>query len=257
MLRRTVKILNPLGDEQGYMRTSPLPEMLKVVATNLNKKTGNIRLFETGRVYINKDEGLPDEQKYVCIAICDDDGFLTLKGVAENLLDSFGITKVKFAAGGAMYFHPGRKAAVYSGKEKLGELGEIHPDVAEAFGIEKRVCIAELSINALCAAAQDTIKYEPLPKYPAVERDIALTVDKNVAAGELLECIEKHAGQYFESAKLFDVYTGGKLGEGKKSLAFTIVFRAKDRTLLDTEANDARDAVAVAAGKRFGAKIRE
>lgn len=256
-LRRMVKIINPLGDEQGYMRTSPVPEMLKVVASNLNKKTGDIKLFETGRVYLKQDEGLPDERKFVCIAICEDDGFLSLKGVVENLLDSFGIRKAKFTAEGAAYYHPGRKAAVYAGSDKLGEIGEIHPDVLEAFGVGKRVCVADLSLEALCGAAEDTVKFEPLPKFPAVERDIALIVGKDVAAGDLLECIEKHAGQYFENAALFDVYTGGQLGEGKKSLAFTIVFRAKERTLLDAEANEARDAVAAAAARQFGAKIRE
>ncbi|MGE5493875.1 MAG: phenylalanine--tRNA ligase subunit beta [Burkholderiales bacterium] len=256
-LRRMVRIINPLGDEQGYMRTSPLPEMLKVVANNINKKVKDIKLFETGRVYLKNDEGLPDERKYVCIALCEDDGFFTLKGAAENLLEAFGIRKPRFAAEGAAYYHPGRKAAIYAGNSKLGEMGEVHPEVAEAFGIEKRVCVAELSLAALCAAADDTAKYEPLPKFPAVERDIALIVDKSVAAADLLDCIEKHAGQYFESAELFDVYTGDQLGIGKKSLAFKIVFRAKDRTLLDSEANDARDAIADAAKKHFGAKIRE
>jgi phenylalanyl-tRNA synthetase beta chain len=256
-LRRMVRIINPLGDEQGYMRTSPLPEMLKVVANNINKKVKDIKLFEAGRVYLKNDEGLPDERKYVCIALCEDDGFFTLKGAVENLLEAFGIKKPRFAAEGAAYYHPGRKAAIYTGNSKLGEMGEVHPEVAEAYGIDKRVYVAELSLAALCAAADDTAKYEPLPKFPAVERDIALIVDKSVAAGDLLDCIEKHAGQYFESTELFDVYTGDQLGIGKKSLAFKIVFRAKDRTLLDSEANDARDAIADAAKKHFGAKIRE
>lgn len=256
-MRNMVKILNPLGDEQGYMRTTPLPEMLRVIATNVNKKAQNIKLFETGRIYLPQESDvLPEEQRYVCIAVCGDE-FLSLKGTVENLLDTFGVKKAKYVAEGAAYFHPGRKASVYSGSAKLGEIGEIHPDVADKFGISKRVCIAQLSIESICGVADETKKYEPLPKFPSVERDIALTVDASVSAGDLLDCIEKNAGQYFESAALFDVYTGGQLGEGKKSLAFTIVFRARDRTLLDEEANSARDTVTAAAAKQFGAKIRE
>lgn len=256
-LRNMIKIMNPLGDEQGYMRTSPIPAMLKAVETNLNKKAKDIKLFETGRVYMSADNGvLPEEQRYVCIAVCGDE-FLSLKGTVENICESFGVKNAKFVAEGASYFHPGRKASVYSGSVKLGEMGEMHPDIADAFGIGKRVCVALLDTESINEVSDEAVKFEALPKYPAVERDIALTIDANVPAGNVLECIENSAGQYFESTALFDVYSGGQLGEGKKSLAFTIVFRAKDRTLLDEEANEARDAVAKAAAKQFGAKIRE
>lgn len=256
-LRNMVKIMNPLGDEQGYMRTSPIPAMLKAVETNLNKKIRDIRLFETGRVYMPSGEDvLPEEGRYVCVAACGEE-FLSLKGTVENLLEAFGIKKAKFLAEGAVYYHPGRKASIYSENVKLGEMGEMHPDVAEAFEIGKRVCVAQLDLDKISEVSGETIKFEALPKFPAAQRDIALTVDAAVPAGALLECIENSAGQYFESAELFDVYTGGQLGEGKKSLAFTVVFRAKDRTLLDEEANEARDAIAKAAEKQFGARIRE
>ncbi len=255
---RFVRILNPLGDEQALMRTSPVPDMMKVVAGNLNRKAKDIRLFETGRVYLpTGEEGtLPDERKYACIALCGDHDFFSIKGVVENLLDAFGIRSTRFMADASEYYHPGRKASVYGGGEKLGELGEVHPDVCAAFDIGKRVYIAELDIRKLCAASNDVVKYEPLPRYPAVERDIALIVDADVPAGALLDCIRENAGPYFESAALFDVYTGDKLGAGKKSLAYTIVLRSKDRTLLDEEANAARDAVVAAAAAQFGAKLR-
>ena len=175
----------------------------------------------------------------------------------ENLLDAFGIRSARFTADASEYYHPGRKASVYAGGEKLGELGEIHPDVCSAFDIGKRVYIAELDLKKLSAASSDVVKYEPLPRFPSVERDIALIVDADVPAGALLDCIRENAGPYFESAELFDVYTGDKLGEGKKSLAYTIVLRAKDRTLLDEEANAARDAVVAAAAAQFGAKLRD
>ncbi len=256
-LRDMIRIMNPLGDEQGYMRTTPVPAMLKSVETNLNKKAQDIKLFETGRVYLRSgNELLPEEKRYVCIAVCGDE-FLSLKGTVETILEAFGIKKARFIAEGAEFYHPGRKASVYSGNVKLGETGEMHPDIAEAYGIEKRVCLAQLDLDNISDQSKETLKFEALPKFPATQRDIALTVDKDVHAGDLLECIESSAGQYFESASLFDVYTGGQIGEGKKSLAFTIIFRAKDRTLLDEEANEARDAVAAAAAKQFGAKIRE
>lgn len=258
-LRRAVKIINPLGDEQGYLRTSPVPDILKVVANNINKKVLQVRLFETGRVFLptadTKD--LPEEHKYVCIAMCGDEDFLSLKGVVENLLDGFGIKNVKLAPDGPVYYHPGRKANIYAGGEKIGKLGEIHPDVANAFGINKRVYVAELNLHEIIGASDDKKKYEVLPKFPAAERDLALIVDNSVPAGVVLECIEKNAGQYFESAALFDVYTGDQLEEGKKSLAFSIVFRAKDRTLRDEEANEARDVIVLEADRQFGAKIRK
>jgi len=258
-LHKMVRIMNPLGDEQALMRTSPIPDILKVAAVNLNRKAKDFRLFETGRVYLPSDDAgeLPDERKYICIALCGDEDFFSVKGVVENLLDVFGIHNRRYMADGAEYYHPGRKASVYAGGEKLGELGEVHPDVCAAFDIGKRVYIAELDLQKLCSAADDVVKYEPLPRFPAVERDIALIVNDDVPSGDLLDCIRVNAGPFFESAALFDVYTGDKLGVGKKSLAYTIVLRAKDRTLLDEEANEARDAIVAAAGAKFGAKLRD
>ncbi len=256
--RNAVKVMNPLGEDQGYMRTSPVPDMLRVIAVNINKKAENIRLFETGRVYLNTNPGdLPEERKYICAGLCGDEDFFTLKGVVENLLTAYGIRNVKFDGAASDYYHPGRKAGITVKNDRLGEMGEIHPDVAEAYGIGRRVYIAELSVAALCAHTDETLRYQPLLRFPAVERDLALTVNESVSAGSLLECIQKNAGGYFESASLFDVYTDEKLGAGKKSLAFKIVLRAKDRTLTDEEANAARDAVVAAVSKAFGAVLRE
>ncbi len=258
-LKNAVKILNPLGDDQAYMRTSPLPDMLKVVANNINKKVPDIRLFEAGRIYCppSDDKDLPEEKKYICIALCGDEDFFSLKGVLENLFDAFGIKSLRYMNDAADYYHPGRKASVYAGGSKLGEFGEVYPDVAAAFGISKRVYVADICLKPLCEAADDVVKYEPLPKYPAVERDIALIVSDEVTSGSLLDCIRNNAGELFESASLFDIYTGEKLGAGKKSLAYNIVFRAKDRTLMDEEVNAARDAVVSAAGRELGAKLRD
>lgn len=256
--RNIVKIANPLGDDQGYMRTSPVPDMLRVVAANINKKVENIRLFESGRVYLNVNQGdLPEEHKYICIGLCGDEDFFSLKGVVENLLDCFGIRDAKLKPDASDYYHPGRKAGVYVKNSKLGEMGEIHPDTAAGYGIGKRVYIAEFFVSALSEYLGESLRYKPLPKFPAVERDLALTISEEVSAGDLLDCIKKNGGAYFESAKLFDVYTDERLGTGKKSLAFKIVLRAKDRTLTDEEANAARDAVVLAVSRAFGAALRE
>ena len=255
--RNMLRILNPLGDEQGYLRTSPVPDIIKVTSTNLKMKVGSIRLFENGRVYFpTADDELPEESKYICIAVCGDEDFFSLKGIVENITDTFGISDVQFSPKASVYYHPGRSAAIYFGGEKAGEMGEIHPDVAKAYDIDKKVYVAELSLEAVISASDDTKKYEPLPRFPAAERDLALVLDEDVAAGDVLDCIRKNAGEFFESAQLFDVYTGDQTGEGKKSLAFSIVFRAKDRTLLDEEANAARDAIVAAAETQFGAKMR-
>ena len=256
--RQLVKIINPLGDEQGYLRTSPVPDMLKVVSNNLSKKVTDIRLFESGRVYApTGGDELPEESKYICIALCGNEDFFSLKGVVENLLESFGIFDTKLMQSASVYYHPGRSASLLADGEKVGELGEIHPDVSKSYEIDKRVYVAELNLHAIINAADDVKKYEVLPRFPAAERDLALTLDISVPAGDVLECIKQNAGEFFESAALFDVYTSEQLGAGKKSLAFSIVFRAKDRTLLDEEANAARDAVVAAAGIAFGARIRE
>ncbi len=258
-LRNAVKIINPLGDDQAYMRTSPVPDILKVVANNINKKVQDIRLFESGRVYLpsEHEQDLPEERKYICVALCGDEDFFSLKGVLENLFDTFGVKSLRYMSEAADYYHPGRKASVYAGGSKICEFGEIYPDVTEAFGISRRVYVAEIGLKSLCEAADDVVKYEPLPKYPAVERDIALIVNADVTSGSLLECIRDNGGEFFETASLFDVYTGEKLGQGKKSLAYNIVFRAKDRTLMDEEVNAARDAIVEAAGREYGAKLRE
>jgi phenylalanyl-tRNA synthetase beta chain len=233
--------------------------MLKSVANNINKKVTDIKLFEIAKTYTPvPGEPLPAEANYIGLAVCSgDDDFLKAKGTVENIFESFGIKKVKFKAGGPEFYHPYRKAEIYSGNTRIGEIGEVFKNSAEDYGISKRVCIAVLQLKEMLDAADETVKFEQLPKFPAVQRDIALIVDTDVPAGDLLDCAKENAGNYFESAELFDVYTGGQLGEGKKSIAFSVILRAKDRTMLDEEANSARDAIVKAAAAKFGAKLRE
>ena len=183
--------------------------------------------------------------------------FYDMKRVVLCLLDRYGL-KPAVTAGGDCYYHPGRKAelTVRGGSVKLGVMGEIHPTVMAKFDMPSRAYVAEIDVSALkaCAVPQPAVK--PLPKFPAVSRDIALVVDESVGAGTLMSVIERAAGKLCEGVKLFDVYRGERLGENKKSLAFSITFRSPDHTLTDAEITAAMDKVLKNAEKTCGAVIR-
>ena len=260
VLRNTIKLINPLGDDKSVMRTTPAADMLTVVSTNLNKKVKDIRLFEIGKVYLPKSlplADLPDEKPYLCIALCGkSEDFYTLKGVVENLLWQLNIKNAAFEEGGPVYLHPGRKAKILAGGVELGCIGEVHPDVAAHFDIGERIYMAELYIRELLGVSDDERKYKALPRYPGMERDLAFIVDKGVTAGSLKELIRKEGGKYLESVELFDTYADDKLGKDKKSMAYTMMFRAEDRTLTDEETAKAIGRIVDAANRSYGAELR-
>jgi phenylalanyl-tRNA synthetase beta chain len=259
-LRNTIRLLNPLGDDKSVMRTTPAADMLTVVSTNLSKKVKDIRLFEAGKVYIPKVlplNELPDEKPYLCMALCGkDEDFYTMKGAVENILWQLNAGEASFEEGGPCYLHPGRKAKVFAGGTELGCIGEVHPEVAANFDIGERVVLAELYIRELLSVADDERKYQALPRFPGMERDLAFIVDKDVTAGSLQALIRKEGGRHLESVALFDVFADDKLGRGKKSMAYSMVFRAGDRTLTDEETAKAVAKIVDAAGKEFGAELR-
>ena len=170
-------------------------------------------------------------------------------------MQTFGVTP-KVAAGGDDYYHPGRKAQLSVDGKVLSQLGEIHPDVAERFGIETRVYIAEIDIDALRPLEAPLYGVKPLPKFPAVTRDIALVADESVGTGAMLDTIIANGGKNLESAKLFDIYRGDKLGAGKKSVAYALTFRASDRTLTDEEISGAMAKILRAVQNEYGAELR-
>ena len=180
--------------------------------------------------------------------------FYTVKNIVVWLLAKFGVTATIEAAGDA-YYHPGRKAVMTAGETRLAALGEIHPDVAEAFDIKGRVYVAEIDLDALRPLEKDFYGIKPLPKFPAVSRDIAVVVDETVGAGTMMDAIRAAAGKLLEDAKLFDIYRGEKLGAGKKSVAYSITLRAPDLTLTDEEINGTMDKVLKALAE-FGAELR-
>lgn len=260
-LRRAVKIRNPLGDDTAYMRTTLIADALKVMATNLKHKNKNVKIFEIDKVYLPKElplTELPEERKKLVLAMSGDDAdFYRLKEIVENIFEICRVEGgIEVVAGGEPYFHPGRKALMMLGDKLVGQLGEIHPDVQENFGIPKKVYVAQMDMESLFEASGTKIRFAPLPKYPAIERDIAITVDKDAEAGTIRKAILKNGGKYIENVELFDVYEGEQLGKGKKSLAYALTFRSATGTL--TDENIAKDMKRILANLEtdFGAALR-
>ena len=256
--RNVVKLRNPLGEDTSVMRTTLVPSMLNTVAANLNRNIPGGMLFELSKVFVPAEKAgeLPAEKTALCIAAYGEGvDFYTVKNIVTWLLAKFGV-QASIAAGGDSYYHPGRKAIMAVGSTRLAALGEIHPDVAEAFDIKGRVIVAEVDLDALRPMEKDFYGIKPLPKFPAVSRDIAVVVDEAVGAGTMMDAIRAAAGKLLEDAKLFDIYRGEKLGAQRKSVAFAITLRAPDRTLTDEEINAAMEKVLKALSEKFGAELR-
>ena len=256
--RNVVKLRNPLGEDTSVMRTTLVPSMLNTVAANLNRNIPGGMLFELSKVFVPAEKAgeLPAEKAALCIAAYGEGvDFYTVKNIVTWLLAKFGV-QASIAAGGDSYYHPGRKAIMAVGDTRLAALGEIHPDVAEAFDIKGRVVVAEVDLDALRPMEKDFYGIKPLPKFPAVSRDIAVVVDEAVGAGTMMDAIRAAAGKLLEDAKLFDIYRGEKLGAQRKSVAFAITLRAPDRTLTDEEINAAMEKVLKALSEKFGAELR-
>jgi phenylalanyl-tRNA synthetase beta chain len=229
-----VKIRNPFGEETGVMRTSMYPSMLKVIADNLNARNTEGRLFEIGRIYTGSRE--PD---MLCIGLYGkDESFYTIKGIVEETLEKFNV-EVFTARCTDSPFHPGRAAA-----NDFAKFGEINPLVLLEYGISERVYIAEIDLGKFFAIIKDKVLYTPIPKYPASTRDLSLVCDDGVTSGEIIEIIQKTgwlqslSHNLLESVEFFDVYKGGNLPDGKKSLSYKLTFRKLDATLTDNEVDE-------------------
>ena len=246
-----VKIANPLGVEHSIMRTTLIPSVLEVLSRNFNRRIDDCRVFEIANIYIPKStsaDELPDELLTLAIGEYGEGvDYYTLKGQVEVLLDVFGaMPKIKFVPG----------SHIMLGEEKIGVIGEIHPKVAKNYKLENRVLVGELNFEKLMEHADTDKKYVPLPKYPAVTRDIAIVVDKKVLAGEIEEIILKKGGRLLEKAELFDVYEGDQIPEGYKSMAYALSFRALDRTLKDEEVDKIVDKIISELADKVDARLR-
>ncbi|MDL2218488.1 phenylalanine--tRNA ligase subunit beta [Christensenellaceae bacterium OttesenSCG-928-M15] len=255
--RQAVKILNPFGEDQSLMRTTLLPGMLKVAALNLNRRTGHGRFFEVGNIHLDNNPILPEEHKRIGV-LCfgENESFFTLKGILEQLLDAFNIHGAAFVRGGGPYLHPGRCAKLMVDGQMIGELGEMHPDVAASFDLEERVYVAELSFKALFALYKRERKYKPLPRYPVVLRDLAVIAAEETLAADL-QAVIKNADTdlIIEDVQLFDVFRGGNIEADKKSLAYSFSLRSNDHTLQEEEIKKAMDSILLALDSA-GAKLR-
>ena len=241
-LRESVKILNPLGEDTSIMRATTLPSMLEILARNNHYRNKSVTLYELGRVYFAKNDGsgMADEPKILSMgAYGPDMDFYGIKGAVEAVLEGLRIENVRYEAeSGNPSYHPGRCAKVYSGQRLLGVLGQIHPAVAANYDVDCPLYAAELPFDALFASMGGAPVYQPLPRFPAVTRDISLVCDAKTSVGALEDCIRRGAKGLLKTVSLFDVYTGPGIPEGKKSAAFSLELRADDRSLTAQEADE-------------------
>ncbi|MDO5096693.1 MAG: phenylalanine--tRNA ligase subunit beta [Peptostreptococcaceae bacterium] len=236
---KLLRLLNPLGEETSVMRTTLMPSMLEVISLNLARKNEALTAFEYGNTFFDEGGELPNEKKSMVAGIYGDgEDFFTAKARLEGILNGIGIHDALYQtqSENAMY-HPTRCADVYVQDRLVATIGEVNPFVLEEFDIKKRVYVFELYIQELMASSDLNVHYHPIPKYPAIAKDIALVVNKSKQVGELANIIKKYGKKNLESVELFDIYEGEQVGENKKSVAFALVFRAKDRTLTDEEIN--------------------
>ena len=257
-LRDSLRILNPLGEDTSIMRTTILPSMLEILTRNYNYRNKSAALYEIGRIYLKRADGLADEPKIVSMgAYGPEMNFFRIKGWVEELCSGLGIDKLHFAAEREnQSYHPGRCAKVWCGETYIGILGQIHPAVAANYGVDAEMYCAELSFDALHSLRGGIPVYKPLPRFPAVTRDIAVVCGAEIPVGDMVDHIMAEGGQYLKGCRIFDVYTGHHIAEGKKSVAFSLTMRADDQTLTDDHAEETVKKVLAALERKFGVSIR-
>ncbi|MDR2665783.1 MAG: phenylalanine--tRNA ligase subunit beta [Oscillospiraceae bacterium] len=254
--RRSVTILNPLGEDRSVMRTTPLPSMLGELGRNAAARIVEARLYEAARVYSPSGGALPDERVKLALGAYGNVDFYALKGIVEALLRELRVPDAQFRPQEAYAaFHPGRCAQIFSGGTHIGTAGQVHPSIAENYGLPEAYA-AVLDFERVFGLRADEPKYAPLPRYPSVERDIAVVCPASVTAAELTDTIRRGGGIYLREAALFDVYTGAPIPEGKKSAAFSLRFRSDDATLTDEDADTAVRGILALLEREHGALLR-
>ncbi|OPX83953.1 phenylalanine--tRNA ligase subunit beta [Pelotomaculum sp. PtaB.Bin117] len=267
--RNTVKIQNPLSEEHSVMRTMMLPGLLEVLAKNFNRRMQEGAVFELGTIFTPGQEGHPHEERHVLAAAAmgrapgnwkmqpREFDFYFLKGVLESIFRELGTEDVKFYPEKANpSFHPGRTATLDAGERKIGIIGELHPSVLEKYDLPERVVAFEIDFEGLYAVSGKPKVYNPLPKFPGVERDLAIVLKRENQAGDIMETIRKTGGKLLRSVSLFDIYHGEQVPAGYQSMAFALKFQAADRTLTDAEVSEVTAAIAAELSSRFGAQLR-
>lgn len=260
-LRRAVEITNPLGEDYSIMRTTSLNGMLTSLATNYNRRNKNVRLYELGNIYLPETlplAELPEERMQFTLGMYGDGDFFSMKGVVEEFFEKAGLHKKETydPESGKTYLHPGRQANILYDGVVVGYLGEVHPDVADTYGIGTKAYVAVIDMPEVVERATFDRKYTGIARFPAVTRDISMVMPKEILAGQVEEVIEKKGGAYLESYGLFDLYEGKQIQEGYKSMAYSITFRAKDKTLEDAEVTKAMDKI-LGALESLGIELRK
>ena len=264
LIEKSITIINPLSDEYKLMRPTTIPSMMQILATNANKKNQNVKLFDISRNYRNLNNEVekgevPEQENILTLGMYGDDvDFYTLKGLIENVLEAVSVNRydiIKETKNGS--YHPGRCANITVGKDIIATIGEVHPAVLENYGIEKRVYLAEVNVTKIVKYSRQNKKYVEVPKFPAVERDIAVIVDEKVEVGQIEKIITKKSKKLLESATLFDIYRNEKIGNNKKSVAYSLIFRDKKKTLSDEEINTTMENIISELEKVLGAELRK
>jgi len=253
-LRNPLRLANPLSEEQSVMRTLLLPGILDTVSRNMARKNSNMAFFEIGAVFYPQGEGLPVESLKMAAVLAGkvetnwlqkeiDMDFYYLKGLLQNLLDKMGIDKVSWQEADDPSYHPGRSALIKIDDQILGIMGEIHPLVRQNFDIKQRVCACELDMDTLFNLSRQHVMMDKITRYPAVERDLAVVLNKEVKADRVLGLIQDLGGELLQNTVVFDVYSGEQVPEGCKSMAFRLTFQSAERTLTEAEVNTIMDQI--------------
>ena len=259
-IRKAIVISNPLGEDFSIMRTISLNGMITSLATNFNRRNKDARLYEIGNIYLPKQlplTELPEERKMLTLGMYGQCDFFNMKGVLEELFEKLGLHHAFTynPKGGYPFLHPGRQAAIQNGEDVIGYIGQLHPEVVDNYNMKGEVYVAVVDLPKLTALASFDRKYEGIAKFPASTRDLSMVMSKDIFVGQVEEVIKKYGGNLLENYELFDVYEGEQVGRGKKSVAYTMTFRAKDRNLEASEVNVITDKI-IAGLQKMGIELR-
>ena len=264
IIEKSITIMNPLSDEYKLMRPSTFPSMMQILSLNANKKNQNVKLFDISRNYRNinnevQNGEVPLQENILTIGMYGEDiDFYSLKGLIENVLEASNINRYEIEKETKNEsYHPGRCANIKVGIDTIATIGEVHPEVLANYDIEKRVYIAEVNVSKLTKYSKANKKYVEVPKFPAVERDIAIIVDEKVEVGQIEKIITKKSKKILEKAQLFDIYRNERMGKDKKSVAYSLIFRDKNKTLSDEEISTIMNNIITELEKTLGAELRK
>lgn len=254
--KNIIKILNPLGEDYSIMRTTMIPSMIDALSKNYARDNVNVGGFEIGNTFFPTEEELPSERLKLAMGFYDLGDFYYLKESIEKSLWYLGINNLEVRRREASFLHPGRSAEFILNGKSLGVFGEVHPKVLENYGLKKRAYVAELDFNLIVENTIDNYTYKALPKYPTMKRDFAFVMDRDVDSVELEKISKKYGKELLESFKVFDIYEGKNIEDGKKSVAFSLVFRAADRTLEESEVTEICEKIVAEIESEIEAKLR-